>query len=463
MKEPAKGNSKAFFRKYKPYPAYKDSGVEWLGEVPESWGTLPIKWFARSVLKSFIDGDWIEAPYIRNEGIRLIQTGNIGIGKYREQGYRYIDEAIFFSFNCTEVMPGDVLICRLAEPVGRACKAPDLGVRMITSVDVCILKPSGEHDPRFITYVLSSQEYLSWVNSICRGSTRDRISRQMLGSIKIQNPLLAEQRCAANFLDRETAKIDALIEKQEWLIELLQEKRAALITHAVTKGLDPNVPMKDSGVKWLGEIPAHWEVKPLKRVVQVNPEQLPENTDPDYEFDYVEINDVDSKGAIINKESMRFNIAPSRARRKVVRDDIIISTVRTYLKAIALIVEDNKHDLVVSTGFAVLRNDGKRGVGNDFLWRMVQSSIFVEKVVSYSEGVSYPAITPCVLGSLSVWFPPSKEQNEIVLFLNRELCKVDYLIDRANKSIKLLKEYRTALISAAVTGKIDVRGEVSSA
>ena len=203
--------------------------------------------------------------------------------------------------------------------------------------------------------------------------------------------------------------------------------------------------------------------QPLKRVVQINPETLPENSDPDYEFDYIEINDVDSNGVIINKKSMCFNNAPSRARRKVSRDDIIISTVRTYLKAIALIEEDNKPDLVASTGFAVLRNDGKRAVSNNFLWRMVQSSIFVEKVVSYSEGVSYPAITPYVLGSLSVWFPPYKEQNEIVLFLERALEKVDQLTDKANKSINLLKEYRAALISAAVTGKIDVRGEVSSA
>ena len=157
---------------------------------------------------------------------------------------------------------------------------------------------------------------------------------------------------------------------------------------------------------------------------------------------------------------MYFNNAPSRAKRKVIQGDIIISTVRTYLKAIALIKESNTRELIVSTGFAVLRNKDKGELENEFLWRLVQSSIFVEKVVSYSEGVSYPAITPYVLGTLPIWFPPPTEQKEIVLFLNRKIGKIDYLTSKVHKSIELLKEHRTALISAAVTGKIDVRREV---
>ena len=128
-------------RRFKLYPAYKDSGVEWLGEIPAQWEVKPIRALARPGYKTFTDGDWIESPYIRDQGIRLIQTGNIGVGEYREQGFRYINEETFRDFGCTEVVPGDVLICRLADPVGRACRAPDLGGRMITSVDVCILKP----------------------------------------------------------------------------------------------------------------------------------------------------------------------------------------------------------------------------------------------------------------------------------------------------------------------------------
>ncbi len=449
------------FRKYRPYPAYKDSGVEWLGEVPKHWDVYRLKHLAlRNPSISEISNlsPNTNVSFIPMEA--LGEFGGLDLGRIMQlyevkDGYTYFrnDDVLVAKITpCFENNKGAIAV-NLHN--GVAFGTTELHVlRANTKINVCLL-----------FYITTSHPFRLLGQSFMYGAAgQKRIPDDYLVNFRIGIPFdLIEQRGITNFLDRETAKIDALIAKQERLIELLQEKRAALITRAVTKGLDPNVPMKDSGVEWLGEIPAHWVVKPLKRVVQINPETLPENSDPDYEFDYIEINDVDSNGVIINKKSMCFNNAPSRARRKVSRDDIIISTVRTYLKAIALIEEDNKPDLVASTGFAVLRNDGKRAVSNNFLWRMVQSSIFVEKVVSYSEGVSYPAITPYVLGSLSVWFPPYKEQNEIVLFLERALEKVDQLTDKANKSINLLKEYRAALISAAVTGKIDVRGEVSSA
>ena len=220
------------------YPKYKDSGIEWLGQIPVHWGTLPIRSLAKKGYRCFIDGDWIESPYIRTEGIRLIQTGNIGVGKYKEQGFRYIDNQTFHKLRCTEVQYNDILICRLAEPVGRACLAPNLKCKMITSVDVCILKPAIHFESKFIVYTLSNQGYLSWVTSICRGSTRDRISRSMLGAIKTQVPPLQEQQDIAEFLDKETSRIDSLIEKIKQSIVLLKEYRLALITSAVTGQID---------------------------------------------------------------------------------------------------------------------------------------------------------------------------------------------------------------------------------
>jgi type I restriction enzyme S subunit len=254
--------------KYQAYPEYKDSGVEWLGSLPEDWCVSRIKWLASGVGKSFTDGDWIESPYITDRGLRLLQTGNIGIGEYKEKGFRYISQDTFINLNCTEVMPDDVLICRLADPVGRACLAPRLSSRMITSVDVCILKPKEGVDKQFVVYFLSSNEYLGHLNSSSRGGTRQRVSRSDLGDVAFALPDIQEQRAIAAFLDHETARIDRLIEKQQRLIELLREKRQAVISHAVTKGLDPNVPMKDSGVEWLGQVPEHWEVSQLKYEVQ---------------------------------------------------------------------------------------------------------------------------------------------------------------------------------------------------
>ena len=223
---------------FDPSPPLKPSGVEWLGEVPEHWSTSRISALARPGYRSFTDGDWVELPYITDSGVRLIQTGNIGIGTYREQGFRYIDESSFAELRCTEVNPGDILICRLADPVGRACRAPDLGVRMITSVDVCILKPAEECSPAYLTYLLSSKRYLSYVESLVRGGTRDRISRSMLGAITIPNPPREEQDAIAAFLDSQIRRIDTLSSQVEAAIERLQEHRTALITAAVTGKID---------------------------------------------------------------------------------------------------------------------------------------------------------------------------------------------------------------------------------
>jgi len=162
------------------------------------------------------------------------------------------------------------LICRLAEPVGRACLAPALDAKMITSVDVCILRASDKWDARFIVYLLSSEPYLKLMNSFSRGGTRDRVSRSFLGRVRLPKPKRAEQAAIADFLDRQTDDADALIAKYKRLLELLEEKRLALIAQAVTKGLTSAAPMKDSGISWIGEVPSDWNVTPISRLYDVS-------------------------------------------------------------------------------------------------------------------------------------------------------------------------------------------------
>ncbi|MDI6809463.1 MAG: restriction endonuclease subunit S [Candidatus Eisenbacteria bacterium] len=220
--------------------------------------------------------------------------------------------------------------------------------------------------------------------------------------------------------------------------------------------VNPYPKYKPSGVDWLGEIPAHWEVKPLKFSVRMNPEVLPETTDPNYQFEYIDIGSVNSVGQLGDVTEMAFENAPSRARRLVAPGDTILSTVRTYLKAVAL-VEASEGDRVVSTGFAVLRP--AKGIEPRFLWKLVQSEHFIQSTVAHSEGVGYPAISPSTLGRLSLCLPPKEEQLVIANFLDRETAKIDTLMAKIREGTERLKEYRTALISAAVTGKIDVRGD----
>jgi type I restriction enzyme S subunit len=216
----------------------EETGLDWPASLPVEWHLRRLRELAASGYRTFTDGDWIETPYITDEGVRLIQTGNVGIGNYREQGFRYVSDETFTALRCTEVLPGDVLICRLADPVGRACLAPDLGTKMITSVDVCILRPSTAVDRRFIVYALTNNLYLQHAGNIARGGTRDRVSRSQLGAVKVAVPPIEEQEQIANFLDDVTARIDELRRTLGRQLELLEEHRATLIFSAVTGRLE---------------------------------------------------------------------------------------------------------------------------------------------------------------------------------------------------------------------------------
>jgi len=204
---------------------------------------------------------------------------------------------------------------------------------------------------------------------------------------------------------------------------------------------------KPSGVEWLGDVPEHWEVKRLSYQTSINDETLPENTAPDYEILYVDISSVDPSQGIVQKEPMVFENAPSRARRIVKNGDTIVSTVRTYLRAISPVTEPEEN-LIVSTGFAVIRPNK---INHDYLSAAIRAPYFIETVVSRSVGVSYPAINASEIGLISIPLPPLLEQQAIAAFLDRETGRIDTLIAKKKNLLTLLAEQRTALISRAVT------------
>ena len=201
-------------------------------------------------------------------------------------------------------------------------------------------------------------------------------------------------------------------------------------------------------------MPKHWEVKRLKNICLINTDKLPDNTPDDYLIEYIDIGNVDSSGCVLGKEELYFFEAPSRARRFVKSKDTIVSTVRTYLKAVAFI-SNPPENLIVSTGFAVLT--ACESVTPEYIFFLILSKQFIERVVANSEGVAYPAINPTRLATLPTCLPSESEQKDIADFLFKETGKIDTLIKKNQRLIKKLTEKRTALISAAVTGKIDVR------
>lgn len=251
----------------------------------------------------------------------------------------------------------------------------------------------------------------------------------------------------AKYLDKKLSEIDhqvsILTSKRDAYLRL----KKSIINHAVTRGLNPNVKMKDSGIEWIGEVPGHWEVKRLKNVVECNAKSLGENTPKDSIIKYVEISDVDHVHGINNIQSLMFGEAPSRARRITQKGDIIISTVRTYLKAIAKIEDD---DIIVSTGFAVLHPTKCNG---EYLAYYILSESFINKVEMLSKGTSYPAINASDLVSINVLIPPLPEQHAIATYLDDKCAKIDTIVSNLNKQISRYADLKRSLIDEVITGK----------
>jgi type I restriction enzyme S subunit len=427
-------------RRFKPYPSYKDSGVEWLGKIPLHWGISRV-----SEMVQLINGFPFDSQYFtKTEGTPLIRIRDLDSA---ETEANYVGPII----DAAWVNQGDLIIGMDGDFNIRHWK----GDRALLNQRLCCLKRRSNTNMDFVGYVL--QFPLRVINDLTYSTTVKHLSSNDIMKICVGIPPEHEQKTIVKFLDSEIAKIDALVEKKERLIELLQEKRTAMIAQAVTKGLDPNAPMKDSGVDWLGEIPANWDVRRLKYLASINDEALSEKTDPQFEMIYVDIGGVDKDKGIIEREEHIFETAPSRARRVVRDGDVIVSTVRTYLRAITPI-RAPECNLIVSTGFAVIRPAS--GLDSDYAAYALRATYFVENIVANSTGVSYPAIEASKVSSFSITFPELMEQQRIAAFLDRETGQIDKLISRIREAITNLNDYRAAFMSSAVTGKIDVRSIV---
>ena len=425
-------------KSHKKYPKYKNSGIKWLGEIPEHWEVKRLK-YCVELRNDKADGRNTDLLFLGLENIES-WTGKQTITNDVSSSEGQVNR--FFV--------GDILFGKLRPYLAKVLRTSFQGT---CTGELLVLKPKSIIQD-ILFYNLLTRDFIGIVDSSTYGVKMPRANWEFIGNLPLPLPKENEQKAIAEFLDRETGKIDALIEKKEKQIELLTEERAAVISHAVTKGINPNAKMKSSGIPWFGDIPEHWEVRRLKYIASINDDTLNESTYPDYEILYVDISSVDSVLGILKKEEMSFENAPSRARRKVRNGDIIISTVRTYLRAIAPIINPEPN-LIVSTGFAVIHP--KNEFQEDFASYTLRSPYFVETIVARSVGVSYPAVNASGIADLKLAIPPLNEQEAIGAFLRKQLAKIDALATEIRKSISVLQEYRTVIISASVTGKIDVR------
>jgi type I restriction enzyme S subunit len=426
------------------YPDYKQTDLKWFEHLPDSWGILRTKQMFHLVIEKAPANNQMELLSVYTHiGVRprksLEQRGNKAS---TTDGYWVVKQ-------------GDIICNKLLAWMGAIGVSHYQGV---TSPAYDILRPIKPCNADYYHFLFRTKKYLQQFKIRSRGimDMRLRLYFDQFGQIPIPVPPLLEQDQIVAYLRAQDAHIARLIKTKRDLIELLTEQKLRIIDHAVTCGLDASVTLKPSGIEWLGEVPDHWEVRPLKRWVRLNASALGEKTDPDFKFRYVDIGSVQTGRLVKEPERIRFEAAPSRARRVLRRGDTIISTVRTYLKAIWYVSED-ADDLIASTGFAVLTPGS--GVEPEYLGYIIQSSPFVNRVTANSIGIAYPAIAETVLGRFPVALPPTvDEQQAIVANIKTESAPLDDAIARTEEEIKLIREYRDRLIADVVTGQVDVRG-----
>ena len=446
--------------RFRRYPEYRDSGVEWLGAIPAHWEVYRLRSVvATNITKSEARGiePETEVSFIPMEALR--EYGGIDLDATRPfsaaNGYTYFRD-------------GDVVIAKITPCFenGKGALASGLshGVGLGTT-ELHVLRPSSRVDARFLLYTTLSDHFRrTGTASMYGAGGQKRVPIDFVLDFRHPVPGLPEQRAIAGFLDRETAKITSLVEKKERLVALLHEKRAALITRAVTRGLDPNAPLKDSGIEWLGEIPAHWSVRRLKTMASVQLSNVDKKSEdgqvPVSLCNYLEVYYNDSITAEL--EFMKATATPEQVRRFSLREgDVLITKDSESWNDIAVpaVVSEGIKDVLCGYHLAHIRPQA--GLDGRFLARQFSAIGMRDQFYIAANGITRFGLggDPIRAGIFPV--APIGEQRAIVAFLDQETAKIDALVARVRQAIEYLNEFRTALISAAVTGRIDVREEAA--
>ena len=423
------------------YPAYKDSGVAWLGKVPGHWGVKRLKHNLKLLTEKTV----------RREHPVALENIESWSGRFVETETEFEGEGVAFE-------EGDILFGKLRPYLAKAYLADTAGEAV---GDFHVMRPSKNIEGRFAQYQILNREFIAIVDGSTFGAKMPRASWDFLCNMALATPPKPEQAAIAAFLDRETEKIDALVAEQEKLIQLLREKRQAVISHAVTKGLNPAAPMKHTGIEWLGEMPKHWEVVPLKQVISQIESGVSVNASDQAASE--------TEFGVLKTSCVYSGQFDANENKTVIEAEI--DRVACPLKVGTLIVSRmNTPDLVGAAG--LVKFAPQNIYLPDRLWQVSFSNAAPVFVHYWTQSVFYRAQIRVVCAGTSSSMqnlgqdqfrsfnfpnPPQSEQETIAAILDRETAKLDALTAEAQRGIALLKERRSALISAAVTGKIDVR------
>ena len=437
---------------FKEYPSYKNSGVEWLGDVPEHWEVIPSKFYFierkekaessdKQLTASQKHGIIFQEDFMAENGRVMVVMKNPEILK--------------------KVRPNDFVISMRSFQGGLELSYLEGSI----SSAYVMLKPNlNVVDIEYFKYLFKTPRYIQSLQStsnLIRDGQALRFNN--FSQVKLVLPPKADQQKIVAFLDTETTRIDNLIAKQEKLIELLEEQRKSIISHAVTKGLNPNAPMKDSGVEWLGEVPEHWTVLKNRHIfnfskgLSITKENLQENGVPCVSY-----------GEVHSKFGFEFN--PEINDMKFVSEEYLETSKNCLLNSGDFIFADTSEDFEGSGNFSYLNSNSQVFAGYHtviarlkskqkprFFAYIFDSNAHRKQIQTQVKGIKVFSITQGILKDIYSWLPPVHEQDLIVEYLDNECKKISLLKAKQIELIEKLKEYRSSIISHAVTGKIDIR------
>ncbi|KTD65379.1 restriction endonuclease subunit S [Legionella spiritensis] len=431
------------------YQRLKDTNINWLGKIPENWQLKPLKYIAT------YNDDSLSEDTRPDKIINYVDISsvNLSYGIEKIESYEF-DQAPSRARRI--VKDGDTILSTVRTYLKAISLIKEPIESLIVSTGFIVIRPSRTVIAAFLNYFIQGEGFIGEIVSKSVGVSYPAIGPSGVMKIEIAIPALKEQKEISLFLDKKTSEIDALIAKKEKLIKLLEEKRTALITQAVTKGLDPNVPMKDSGVEWMGDIPEHWQIIPFKHVIyfQEGPGIMAVDF-VDQGVPLLRIRNLTSNK--VQLEGCNY-LNPEKVEKvwkqfKLDIGDLLIST-----SATTGLVSSVGYEAVGSipyTGIIRLKPKNK-SISNEYIKLIVSSSLFFTQIDLLKTGSTIQHFGPLHLNQMFICLPPSNEQGEIVIFLNSRTKKIDEIKSKILEAIERLKEYRSALITNAVTGKIKV-------
>ncbi|EOI8830635.1 restriction endonuclease subunit S [Campylobacter jejuni] len=422
---------------------FKESGIEWLGEIPEHWEVVKINKIVTFVngyaFENFDFNPIFEIPVIRIGDMQKekILYDNCLKTKEKEKLKQFL------------ISNNDILIALSGATTGKIAFC-DTDNKAYINQRVAIVRSK----LKLVKYYFLTRGFSLLIELACNGSAQPNISTKEIGEFKIPLPPLKEQEQIANFLDEKCKKIANFIEKREKLITLLKEQKQALINETITKGLDKNINFKDSGIEWLGEIPQHWRIVKLKYVAFTNiglvytPDDIIEN--PDEGYPVLRANNI--QNGKIDYQDLIYIKSKQIGKKQIISSGDLLMCVRNgseNLLGKTAKIQDGYFSFGAFT--AIIKSQF-----NDYFYWIFQTNMLRKSIASFSASNGIGQISQDDIKNFIISFPPLKEQEQIAQFLDSEISKIDKIIEKTKKQIKLIKEYKTTLINQAVCGRIDL-------